>query len=188
MKVSLGHQTSHQIIFAGPFGVGKTTALQNISDIEVVNTDVQSLEATLQMKTSGKKTTTVGFDYGEVNIPGGDNVALIGLPGQSRFDGVWDVFLGKNSGVVLWLYGDDENALQDCEKWLNHLKKRNAVTQLTVAITRLPEPAPDNLLQPFREIVLKFNPYAPVITADPRNRNQVVQAVLIAISTPSYQT
>lgn len=186
MKISLGHQTSHQIIFAGPFGVGKTTALQNISDIEVINTDVQSLEATLEMKTSGKQTTTVGFDYGEVQLPDG-NVALIGLPGQSRFDGIWDVFLGKTSGVVLWLYGNTENALKDCETWLNVLSKRNATDSLAVVITRLPE-APSDLLQPFRELVLRVNPFAPVITADPRNKDQVIQAVLMAISSPNYQT
>lgn len=188
MKVTLGHRANFQLIFAGPFGVGKTTALQAISDIPVASTDVKSLEATNQLIAQGKSTTTVGMDYGELHLPDKTTVALLGLPGQERFEDMWDLLLGRDSGVVLWLYGDAEQPLQDCKQWLDILHQRNSTSRLSVVVTRLPIPTPTELLNPYRELVKQYNPYAPVISADPRKREQVVQTVLMALGTPLFDS
>lgn len=187
MKVTLGHRANFQLIFAGPYGVGKTTALQTISDIPVANTDVKSLEATEQLKKQGKTTTTVGMDYGELHLPDKTVVALMGLPGQSRFKDMWDILLNKHTGVLLWLYGDAEQPLEECKSWLDILHKRGATGRLAVVITRLPIPTPNELLQPYRELIRNYNPYAPVICADPRKREQVIQTVLMAVGTPAFK-
>lgn len=36
----VGATTSHQVVFVGPMGVGKTTAVKALSDIPIVSTDV----------------------------------------------------------------------------------------------------------------------------------------------------
>lgn len=181
MKVVLGHQASHQLVFVGPFGVGKTTALAAVSDVPVVSTDVATNEGGHQ---DGKNTTTVGLDYGEWHFADGSKVALIGVPGQERFDSMWDALLPQSSAVVLWLFGNRPQDLDDCRFWLDALAARQAVKQLAVAITRLPDDAPDSALDPFRRIVAGYHPFAPVITADPRRQAQVMQTIMLALSTP----
>lgn len=185
MKISIGHQEHFKLIFAGAFGVGKTTALKTISDTEVISTDVSSFEVSEQQIAAGKHTTTVGLDYGELRLPDGSLVALFGLPGQQRFDQMWDSVLKSHSGVLLWLYGNKSNALSECQEWLEILHKRNATKRLCVTLTRMNEPASNNDIAPFRSLVRRYNPYAPVVTADPRKKESVIRAVLMAIGTPS---
>lgn len=188
MEVSIGQQIDHQIVFAGAFGVGKTTALRNISTIPVVNTDVKSLELTEAHLASGKTTTTVGFDYGELQLPDDSRIALIGLPGQGRFDSMWDKLLMRDTGVVLWVYGDRPDSMQECQEWLNMLEVRKATRQLCVALTRLPIPAPKDVLQQYRQLVAQYNPYAPVLAADPRKPAHVLQAVTMAAGSPVFES
>lgn len=184
MQIVLGHAVSHQVVFAGPFGVGKTTALRAVSDIAVVNTDVATLEASNQSQAEGKSTTTTGLDYGEWQFPDGTRVSLIGVPGQDRFEAMWDVLIPRSSAIVLWLYGDSPNRLRDASHWLQALAQRKALARLAVAVTRVPDDRAEAVLQPFREVVGRFHPLAPVITADPRRPADVMQAIMIALTSP----
>lgn len=184
MKVVIGQKIHHQLVFIGSFGVGKTTAVQALSDIEVV-----SMEATanLEIKNANldpeKTTTTVGFDYGECILDEDERISLYGIPGQERFEEVWDALLPRCSGVVLWVFGNKDNYLQDCEKWLNTLKRKKAIKKLAVGLTRVSEDDEESV-QACRELVSNYHPYAPVITADPRDRESVLQATVMALSTP----
>jgi signal recognition particle receptor subunit beta len=183
MKAVLGHQTRQQVVFVGPPGVGKTTALRAVSDIAVVATEEKISDA-LSASNPDKVTTTVGFDYGEWGFADGERVGLFGVPGQERFSVMWDTLLPQSSAVVLWLYGDRADALADCRFWLEALAKRHAVGRLAVALTRLPHDVPEQQLQPFRQLTSQYHPLAPVITADPREAGNVVQAILMALTTP----
>lgn len=184
MKVVLGHRTSQQVAFVGPFGVGKTTALKAVSDIPVVNMDEISAETRL-LNNPDKTTTTVGFDYGEWAFADGMRVGLVGVPGQDRFAAMWDTILPRSSAVVLWLFGDRASAVTDCRTWLDILAARDALDHLVVALTRLPDDVPDAQLQPLREVISRYHGFAPLITADPRDTGSVMQAVMIAVGTPA---
>lgn len=172
------------MVFVGPFGVGKTTALRTVSDIDVVNTDVSSTEIDGLTGVGGKTTTTTGFDYGEWRFPDGAKVSLIGVPGQDRFEAMWDVLLTGSSAIVLWLYGDRDPNLNDCTKWLNTLAKRKAVSRLAVAVTRVPDKDTEIVLAPYRELIEQYHPLAPVITADPRRASDVLQVITMALTSP----
>lgn len=50
----------NKIIFTGPVGVGKTTAIAAISDEALVQTDASASDMTLDRK----RNTTVAMDYG----------------------------------------------------------------------------------------------------------------------------
>ena len=57
-----------KIVFVGPTGAGKTTAINAVSEISVVSTEVMrsSLDTeSLNSQLVPKKTVTVGIDYGE---------------------------------------------------------------------------------------------------------------------------
>lgn len=185
MKVVIGQKIQHQLVFIGSFGVGKTTAVQSLSDTEVV-----SMEATanLELKQAEgidpkKTTTTIGFDYGECFLDETDKISLYGIPGQVRFENVWDTLLPRCSGVVLWVFGNRPNYLQECERWLKVLKRKNAIKKLAVALTRI-EHDDEESLNACRQLVAEYHPFAPVLTADPRDRNSVLQATIMALSTP----
>jgi hypothetical protein len=179
----LGHTTEHQVVFVGPFGVGKSTALRAISDIPVVNTDVVSHEVDARALVEGKTTTTAGFDYGEWRFPDGTRVALMGVPGQTRFEAMWDILLPRSSAIVLWLFGDRDPDRLECRRWLEALAKRKALSRLAVAITRVDNPD-DVALDPWRDLVAEYHPLAPVMTADPRRNSDVMQAITMALASP----
>ncbi|MEN9373320.1 MAG: hypothetical protein RIR79_872 [Pseudomonadota bacterium] len=184
LQVILGHTTTHQVVFVGPFGVGKTTALRSVSDIPVVDTDVASSEVDAAMQSNGKTTTTIGLDYGEWSFPDGSRVSLVGVPGQDRFEAMWDTLIAHSSAIVLWVYGDRDPDLIELHKWLRALAQRKALARLAVAVTRFPTDYQDSALTPYRDIVERFHPFAPVITADPRNANEVMQAITMALTSP----
>ncbi|MCC7151839.1 MAG: hypothetical protein IT501_07525, partial [Rubrivivax sp.] len=126
----------------------------------------------------------VGFDYGEWQFPDGARVGLFGVPGQERFNAMWDALLPQSSAVVLWLFGNRANALAEGHFWLDALAARKAVTRLAVAVTRVSPQAPDHELEPYRRLAARYHPLAPVITADPREPASVMQAIMVALSTP----
>ena len=88
---------AYRIVFAGPLGAGKTTAVAALSDVPPVTTEVANEEA----RAAGKETTTVAFDYGQVLLPSGDVVLLYGTPGQARFDFMWSIISENAIGAVI---------------------------------------------------------------------------------------
>jgi signal recognition particle receptor subunit beta len=54
----------HIILFAGPMGAGKTTAIRSLSEIPVISTEA----ANTDLATADKATTTVAMDYGEIGV------------------------------------------------------------------------------------------------------------------------
>ena len=89
--------TLYKIVFAGSVGSGKTTAIQSLSDIEVVSTEANASDEVRKLK----PTTTVAMDYGLMRLDNGDQVRLYGAPGQKRFDFMWDILTENALGLVL---------------------------------------------------------------------------------------
>ncbi|MCS7100869.1 MAG: ATP/GTP-binding protein [Burkholderiaceae bacterium] len=87
----------YRIVFAGPVGAGKTTAIAALSDIPPITTEVASAEA----EAVGKATTTVAFDLGQIVLPGGEPVQLYGAPGQARLDFMWPLISAQALGAVI---------------------------------------------------------------------------------------
>ncbi len=75
--------SNYKIIFTGPVGAGKTTAISSLSDIPVLGTDEMASDMTVHRK----QTTTVAMDYGLMKLDAGERIHLYGTPGQERFLG-----------------------------------------------------------------------------------------------------
>lgn len=95
----------HVILFAGPMGAGKTTAIRSLSDIEVVSTEAFNTDHSV----SDKETTTVALDYGEIGITEGEKIRLYGVPGQRRFDFMWSILKERAIGLLLLVNADVAN-------------------------------------------------------------------------------
>ncbi len=171
------------VLFMGPVGSGKTTAIRSISDIEVVNTDEVATDHVAKIKSH----TTVSMDVGTLKLGEKDKLRLIGSPGQDRFDFMWDILLDQAKGVVVVVRHSAANPLGDLDHYLKALDARGKARQLplVVAISHADE-APQRPLSMyanhFRD-ALQYSPEEtpPVVTMDARNRRQV-RTVLVAMT------
>ena len=101
--------SQYKIIFTGPVGAGKTTAINSISDLPPIKTDASASDMAKYRKAS----TTVALDYGVMNLPGGEKLHLYGTPGQERFDFMWDILVTGGIGLVLLLDNTRADPFQD---------------------------------------------------------------------------
>ena len=161
--------TEHKILFTGVAGAGKTTAIASVSEITPMRTDVLNTDASL-----GKATTTVGLDYGELTLEGGDKLRLYGTPGQARFSFMWDI-VGKGAlGVVILVDNSRPDPLADLDVYLKGFKSLIQEASCVVAIGRLEtHPKPD--LEDFANHLHANGVLCPVLPTDVRDRQQVSQ-------------
>ncbi len=125
--------SQYKIVFAGPVGAGKTTAINAVSDIPTINTDEIATDHSRQKKPS----TTVGMDYGLIKLPNGGTLHLYGTPGQERFDFMWDILVTKGDGLVLLLDNSSSSPLDDMKFYLNALGKYITASRLTIGVTQM---------------------------------------------------
>lgn len=123
----------YKIIFTGPVGAGKTTAIQSISDIPPINTDV----SVKGMSGHRKSTTTVAMDYGLTNLGSGEKIHLYGTPGQERFDFMWDILANWGNGSILLLDNTSADPFKDMRFYLQAFKKFLADANIVIGITQM---------------------------------------------------
>lgn len=123
--------TAYKIVFAGPVGSGKTTAIQTLSDIEVVRTEAAASDEVRRLK----PTTTVVMDYGLMRLPDGDVVRLYGTPGQKRFDFMWDILTENALGLVLMVNASAPDPMADLRTYLGEFRDFIDRTAVVVGVT-----------------------------------------------------
>ena len=121
-----------KIIVTGPVGAGKTTAIQSVSDIDPVQTDVMSSEGKKQTKQ-----TTVAIDYGVMNFSDNKKLHIYGTPGQERFCFMWDILTVGGDGLILLLDNTRENPFLDMHFYLNAFKDFISGTSVVIGVTQM---------------------------------------------------
>lgn len=168
----------HKLIFSGPVGAGKTTAIAAVSDIPPVVTDVRATDEIAQVKES----TTVAMDYGVLNLDSGERVHLYGTPGQERFDFMWEILSEGAIGLVLLVTNTRPDPLQDLRFFLDAFAPLISSTRLAVGVTGLDvERRPT--LSDHRQVLLERGLRHPVFEVDARRRQDVamlIQALLLS--------
>ena len=114
----VGSPSDAEVVFIGPVGVGKTTAVQTLSSVPPINTEVMMFEGAEEFLHTSKTTTTVGIDYGMWVRPDGKVIGLFGTTGQDRFTDSRTPLLNPDAGIVIWLYGDSDTLGADLGSWI----------------------------------------------------------------------
>jgi small GTP-binding protein len=122
-----------KIIFTGPVGAGKTTAIVALSDIKPITTDAAASDMTV----SKKANTTVAMDYGVMKLNDNSKIRLYGTPGQERFDFMWDILTVGGLGLVLMLDNSNNNPERDLNFFIKSFSDFIKKVPIIVVVTKM---------------------------------------------------
>lgn len=171
--------SQYKIIFTGPVGAGKTTAITTISDLPPVTTDAAATDMTKDRKSS----TTVALDYGIMNLPGGEKLHLYGTPGQERFDFMWDILTHGGIGLILLLDNTRSDPFQDMRFFLDSFNKFIKDTKVAIGITQV-DISTKPTIEEYHTKLQEHGFNTPVFSVDARVKNDVsllIQSLLFSL-------
>ena len=167
-----------KIVVAGGFGVGKTTMVATVSEIEPLMTEEVLTDAGRDIDDltglAEKTTTTVAMDFGRITFddpPRPMILFLFGTPGQERFWFAWpDLSYGAVGAVVL----ADTRRLQDSFAAVSYFEQLK--TPFIVAVNEFDNAyryTPTEVRQ-----ALELDPEVPVLTCDVRDHTSAMTVLI----------
>lgn len=164
-------ESEFKIVFTGPMGAGKTTAIAAISDEPPVSTDVTNTDRAA----FDKAQTTAGLDYGRIALDDGASVRLYGTPGQLRFRFMWDILGHNAAGVIVLIDASQRDALVQLDAFVEAFGGGKR-TPIVVGVGRSGEPGALPL-DAFAQRLESHGMTLPVFGVDVRRRDDVLLLV-----------
>ena len=172
-----------KFLFTGPPGVGKTTAITQISDRPPVSTE---MAASGELAES-KATTTTALDFGEVELDDGEVIALYGTPGQRRFEHMWSLLQTRALGLIILLDRSRPDPLADLEVFLDGFDGLIARTGAVIGVTRHDDTS-EPPMDAFHDVAAERGYIMPVLACDIRRSDDVRLLMEALISSAALPT
>jgi hypothetical protein len=167
--------TSVKVVIAGGFGVGKTTFIGSISEIDPISTEALMTDAGVHVDdptgVEAKTTTTVALDFGRITLDESIVLYLFGTPGQDRFAFLWDDLVEGALGVIVLV---DTRRIDQCYPAVDYFERRRI--PFIVAVNPF-----DGVLEYELDEVgeaLDVPPHVPLVACDARDRAAVKHALV----------
>lgn len=170
---------NHKIIFSGPTGSGKTTAIAAISDIEPYFTDTYTA-ANAPRRAAASPTA---MDYGRLTLDSGEHLHLYGTPGMARFDFNWNLLAGDSLGLVILVDSQRPDPMADLQFYLNVFAEFVRRHAIAVGISRS-DLRPSLSIGDYQRALLEQRLNIPVFEVDARESvdvNMLLQALLYSL-------
>lgn len=164
------HRGEIKIIFSGSMGAGKTTAITELSDIDVISTEAPTTDEANEIK----ETTTTAMDYGELDI--GDDLVLrlYGTPGQERFRHMWEMLVPGALGLIILIDNSASDPLGEASMYLENFESMLESRVTVFGITKT-DIADDPAITDYENLLAGHAGNHSVIKVDARNRQDVLR-------------
>jgi signal recognition particle receptor subunit beta len=159
-----------KVVVSGGLGVGKSTFIKAISEIEPLDTEAAITQVSVGVDSldgvESKTTTTVALDFGRISLDPTIALYLFGTPGQPRFSFLWDELAQGALGTVVLV---DTRRIEDSFPALDHFGNRGV--PFVLAVNRFDGAERVEPAEVRRALGLRCE--VPVLECDARERDSV---------------
>ena len=170
---------NHKIVFTGPVGAGKSTAIATLSDIPPISMN----RAVSNLVSERKAVTRAALDYGIMHLDGGEHLHLVGISDQDHFDTMWNIFINGGVGLVLLINNSAADPFRELHFFLESFDRFTDQTRVVIGITRMDEYQYPTIVDYHLQLAeTKYN--IPIFEVDARERRDIallVEALLYTL-------
>ncbi|MEM0481798.1 MAG: GTP-binding protein [Nitrososphaerota archaeon] len=123
---------SFKIVVTGPFNSGKTTLVKTLCELSMTTERQLAREEERRKKSS----TTVGMDFGVIDLGDGYYVRIFGTPGQRRFSFIWHILAKSMHGYILMVDSTDESSILEAQEILEEFRSIYPNTPFIIAANK----------------------------------------------------
>ncbi|MBV8884252.1 MAG: ATP/GTP-binding protein [Chroococcidiopsidaceae cyanobacterium CP_BM_RX_35] len=166
-----------RLVVTGSVGVGKSTFIRSVSEIEVVDTDRKATDETAQMK----KKTTVAMDFGRLQFSPDMALHIYGTPGQARFDFMWDILIRQAHAYILLVAAHRPSEFRYARRMISFMNQRRQIPMI-VGLTHLDCPGAwgeENIAIALGYVNAQTRP--PIVKVNATDKASVVAALILLV-------
>jgi len=165
--------SDNKILFAGPPGVGVTTAIKNISDVPLSVKKEKTNDGT-------DNEVTVEMDYGILKLDSGDQIYLYGSPPEKEKLKCVHAALNENCiGLIVLVNNEAPDPIATMFQYMEDYKTLVEKGGIAVGLTRYdasPTPDINDYHVALREKKLKI-PIFPVFSVDGHEKDDIITII-----------